>query len=252
MDAKRRKLNDNTTRIIIKSSKTGLMHEKVKNLVEKLLKCEVARSVQMEGFGKDGDSDGNKSGVILVFTARDVALRTLDLDYKLEEVLGIPISITEHIDRRKKVHEFRLKDRFKDAFESDSDEEKKEKGPKRSFKKTLHSEFEERVTVNKVKTICVTRCPATMRDQKVVREKFEQCGTIRNVVLRTDASGMFKGTAFIEFVTEDGAAAAVKTMNMKLVDGNRIRVHEYSDNYAMDSNGVPAYDKTIINKLNKK
>lgn len=235
MEAKKRKLNDTTTRIVIKSKNAGLNHEAVKELVEKLLKCKVKQSFQMEGLGKDEDDvEGVKSGVVLMFANREKALKTLNLDYKLEEVLGMPVTIAEHIDRRKRVHEFRLKDKFKDAFESD-DEEKKERGPKRSFRAIQHQSFEEEVTVNKLKTVHVSHCPATMRDPKVVREKFAECGQIRNVVLRTDASGMFKGVAFIEFTSEEGATAARK-MNMKLIDGNRIRVHYYNDKYAAPSN----------------
>lgn len=239
MEAKKRKLNDTTTRILIKSKNAGLKHEKVKELVEKLLKCKVEKSFQMEGLGKDEDDvEGVKSGVVLAFANRNNALKTLNLDYKLEEVLGMPVTVAEHIDRRKQVHEFRLKSKFKDAFESDDDDEKKKKkGPKRSFKVTQHASFEEEVTVNKLKTVHVAGCPATMRDPKVVREKFAECGPIRNVVLRTDSSGMFKGVAFIEFVSEEGAVAARK-MHMKKIDGNRIRVHIYNDKYAAGSNAL--------------
>lgn len=238
MDAKKRKLNDTTTRIIIKSKNKGLKHEKVKSLVEKLLKCSILRSSQIEGLGKDENNfDGDKSGVILVFSKRDEALKTLNLDYKLEEVLGMPVTITEHVDRRKQVHEFRLKDQFKDAFESDDEDEKK-KGPKRSFREVMHSKAEQEVVINKFKTVFIFKCPATMKDPKVVREKFAECGTIRNVVLRTERSGMFKGMGFIEFVTEEGAQNAVETMNMKMIDGNRIRVKPYNDNYAMTSKAL--------------
>ena len=114
MDKKRRKLDPAkaTTQIIIRSKSKGLEHEKVKALVEKLLKCRVLRSKQLEGLGKGGDDDDDdddrdKSGVILVFAKRDVALKTLNLDYKLEEVFGVPVTISEAVDRRKQVHEFR-------------------------------------------------------------------------------------------------------------------------------------------------
>lgn len=246
MDKKRRKLDPAkaTTQIIIRSKSKGLEHEKVKALVEKLLKCRVLRSKQLEGLGKGGDDDDDdddrdKSGVILVFAKRDVALKTLNLDYKLEEVFGVPVTISEAVDRRKQVHEFRLKDQFKDAFESDSDDEKA-KGPKRSFSEVLHSKYEQNVTVNKLKTVCAMRCPATMREPKAVRAKFARCGPIRNVVVRTDSSGMFKGVAYIEFTTEEGAQNAIKTMHMAMVDGNRINVRPYKDDYAAPSSALAA------------
>lgn len=59
---------------------------------------------------------------------------------------------------------------------------------------------------------------------------FEEFGTVQscNLVLDKD-TGLSKGFAFVEMPKPGVAKAAVKTLNYKEVDGNRIRVKKAED-----------------------
>jgi cold-inducible RNA-binding protein len=62
-----------------------------------------------------------------------------------------------------------------------------------------------------------------------IRELFAQHGEVAEVVLPTDRmSGRPRGFAFVQFVTDEAAAAAIQNLDGHLIGGRNLRVNEAS------------------------
>jgi len=66
-------------------------------------------------------------------------------------------------------------------------------------------------------------------DDESLRRAFSKCGEINEAnVVRDRATGRSRGFGFITFMTEDGASAAIETMDGGMVEGRQVKVN-YAD-----------------------
>ena len=86
-----------------------------------------------------------------------------------------------------------------------------------------------------MKTMFVGNLPPEATEDEV-KELFSQHGNVRKIELPRDIfTGRNKGFAFIEMPRQGDARAAIKNLNYKEVDGNRIRVKKAESKQAPDN-----------------
>ena len=100
--------------------------------------------------------------------------------------------------------------------------------------RTAEMEQEEVGAPRKEREVCVKHLPHDADDTKV-RELFKSCGDIKRVKLAKDRmTGSFRGSAYIEFTTADGAKNARATFHGKELGGKKLSVfflkHQEQDN----------------------
>lgn len=66
--------------------------------------------------------------------------------------------------------------------------------------------------------------------EKEIKVLFEECGTVQYCDLVLDkATGASKGFAFVEMPKPGEAKVAIRTLNYRDIDGNKIRVKKAED-----------------------
>lgn len=164
------------------------------------------------------------------------AERALGADYRVGEVLGVAVDVAAHRPRRSRAAEVAAAFAAADAEDAAAAERKRRRG---RFVRLPAPQDSDAVEVAEACTVCARRCPATLGSEDGVRALFGECGAVRSVVLRHDASGAFAHTAFVEFADRAAAEAAVSRLNRRFVDGARIRVEPYVDPVAAFQKPAP-------------